>query len=156
MSVAVPSEGSEREPGAPSPDAHLTARHRVGKAKSALRKFSFATQHPGRSLVAHGTRADPRLGGSVGDVAAAGPSGVLSIPRAAVSHSGGVRRHRRYVFAPVIPLLMRHRPAVGPGRGRSEVRVGRVHRVGGYLSPARVAPHSRLVPAYPAGKRDLG
>ena len=45
--------------GAASPDAHLTARHRVGNAKSAQRKFSFATQHPARSIVAPGMLAEP-------------------------------------------------------------------------------------------------
>ena len=88
--------------GAASPDAHLTARHRVGNARSRLRKFSFAPQH-GPAL---------RVARSVGEIAAAGPSGVLSAPRAAVSHSGGVRRHRRYVFAPVIPLHMQCRPTL--------------------------------------------
>ena len=69
-------------------------------------------------------------GGSVGDVATAGPSGVLSVPRAALPHSGGVRKHRRYVFAPVVPRVAPRRPLVTPGgRGGSKVRVRGLHRV---------------------------
>jgi hypothetical protein len=41
------------------------------------------------------------------EVAATGPSGVYSAPRAAFSHSGGVRMHRRYVFAPGSPVSFR-------------------------------------------------
>jgi hypothetical protein len=52
MSVAVPSRGSEREVGAACRDAHLTARHRVGNARSRQRKFSFAPQHAPAPFVA--------------------------------------------------------------------------------------------------------
>jgi hypothetical protein len=40
------------------------------------------------------------------DVATPGPRGVFTAPAVALPYSGGVRRHRRYVFiAPLIPQI---------------------------------------------------
>src|SRR5262249_46970901 len=62
---------------------------------------------------------------SVRDVAAAGPSGVFPVPPTALPYSGGVRRHRRYVFALGSPGRFGG-PPVGRRRPRnlSGVRVG--------------------------------
>jgi hypothetical protein len=100
------------------------------------------------------TPRDSRAGGLVGDVATAGPSGVRSAPRAALPHSGGVRKHRRYVFAPLIPRVMPHQVDSSGLRVAWKVRVGRFHRVGSCVAGPR-RPHPRLVPAHSAGKCDL-
>jgi hypothetical protein len=69
--------------------------------------------------------------------AAARPSGVDSAPRAAVPHSGGVRMHRRYVFARPLPRIRERRRRPTPRRqGGSEVRVDGTHRVGSFRRPS--------------------
>ena len=129
MSVALPfgkRETARWSAAVPAGPPHCAAQGRE-RPQSRERKFSFAA-NTARVRV---SRAESRTG-SVGDVAAAGPSGVLSAPRAAVSHSGGVRRHRRYVFAPVIPLPCRRRPvdSAGPAGWVGRSGVGRSHGVG--------------------------
>ena len=100
------------------------------------RKFRFAPQTRTEGL---------SRGRSVGDVAAAGPRGVYAAPPAAdLPHSGGVRRHRRYVLAPLIPQPWPCRSMAAPRR-RSELlfRIGRSHRVGcAFDPPARVVPYT--------------
>jgi hypothetical protein len=100
------------------------------------RKFRFAPQTRTAGL---------SRGRSVGDVATAGPRGVYAAPPAAdLPHSGGVRRHRRYVLAPLIPQPWPCRSMAAPRR-RSELlfRIGRSHRVGcAFDPPARVVPYT--------------
>jgi hypothetical protein len=78
---------------------------------------------------------------SVGDVAATGPSGVNSAPRTVSPHSGGVRIHRRYVFAPGLPRFVPR--LITPGRrGGWKVGLQWFHRVGGRFAGPESPPTS--------------